>query len=263
MALGESLDRLTAYTLEWLRKETEPLLGGPYHLGVDPARDERTLMTVQQLLQAAREVGVQPVPPEYERAAAAYDWALRELQHPMFVVDPAPALSYTRIWRNNIVDWYRLRPNPRVVEVQAEATTAQGRKADAEKRARQLIEDVVQPSEYLQFSRHQYIEIQGQWWRYRIRAVGQTQIRAHACGCLRGMACLQLGGQGTEWCTYPMEDRIVAEYLLLKNEEQRYLATANISWLDEADMDRLQAQPSVFEEPSDRLRGLSDPSSLV
>lgn len=263
-----ALDRLTATMLElWredLRQGVRRTLGRSPDIQVsaDPAKPgmDHTVVSVHELVKAAQESGVQPIPPELQPVADAYDHALLEQQYPplwgvapQFLAQPpiqfrvfnVHALpSYERI--NWPLDDSESAPPVRRIEVEALPRNIEMR---SEECARKLIQDVLQPAEYQQFCDKDYIEISGKAWLYRIRRGGQTQLRALTCGCLKATACLELSGIGHH---YPVEDRMVAEYLLLKNDEQHYLHTANIGWLDDEHIDALNNRPSLLQQQEER-----------
>lgn len=231
---------------------------GGITIRMDPAKpdSEMTVVNPAALLRAARDCGVAPIPPELERAAAAYDEAMQERRHPLLHV------STVARWPSDDavpIGFLIPRLNALIANSQVPAVydplqddrhrrnAALDRAKMAKDRGRELIRDVVTHDEWRQFDDRYYIEVRGTQWLYRLRPTGQTHFRHLTCGCLKATACLELRGPSD----YPAEDRVVAEYMLLKNDELRYLRTVNISWLDADDIDRLNNEPSIFQEPGD------------
>lgn len=101
--------------------------------------------------------------------------------------------------------------------------------AAAKQKATQLLQDVLPAADWATFQKKSYFEVSGKWWLYRVSVTGQTHVRSLTCGCLKATACLQVDQPGE---AHPVQDRMVAEYLLLKNDERKYLDTANLSWYD-------------------------------
>jgi hypothetical protein len=94
---------------------------------------------------------------------------------------------------------------------------------DAETKAMALLERVVTPVEFECFEKNKYIEVVTDNFIYRIKSAGQTVILTKDWKTPHKSACLQLTVPNA-----PQADRVVMEYLLIKNDEPRYLRTANL-----------------------------------
>jgi hypothetical protein len=94
---------------------------------------------------------------------------------------------------------------------------------ETRERALALLERVVAPEEFKSFNDNKYIELTGKKYRYRIKQAGQTALYNLKSGVVEQNACLQLTDN-----TAPTEDRVVMEYLMIKNKENKYLKTANL-----------------------------------
>jgi len=92
----------------------------------------------------------------------------------------------------------------------------------AKDKARQLLRMVLNETEWLELEEKGVIQLSGKRGNYVISPYSQTEIRDTASGRCIGYACLQLS------IPAPTYDRMVAEYLLLKNAEDVYWKTANI-----------------------------------
>lgn len=92
----------------------------------------------------------------------------------------------------------------------------------AKEKARQLLREIVSESEWRQFEDKGVIRVAGKRGDYLIDPHSQTEIRERHNGRRIGYACLQLS------IPVPTYDRMVAEYLLIKNAEDAYWKTANI-----------------------------------
>lgn len=102
----------------------------------------------------------------------------------------------------------------------------------ANKVADELVRKTVTDEEWESYQSKKRITVVGTTWRYQIQRHGQTAIYSLQCGCLKARACLQVGKTALEASTFPAGDRVVTEYLLIRNDEERYLDTAIISWTD-------------------------------
>ena len=89
-------------------------------------------------------------------------------------------------------------------------------------KARQLLQRVLPDDAWSQFASNDAIEFTGKRGTYLILAHAQTKIYHPVTGSCLGYGCLQLS------IPTPDGDRMLAEYLLLKNDEDRYWQTANI-----------------------------------
>ncbi len=102
----------------------------------------------------------------------------------------------------------------------------------SKKRAVALLERVVTPAEFSSYKTEGHINLATAQWRYQIQACGQTRLYNLKNGEFAYSACLQLNPSGTLEGMFinelPEEDRIVTEYLLIQNDEPRYLETANL-----------------------------------
>jgi hypothetical protein len=92
----------------------------------------------------------------------------------------------------------------------------------AHEKARQIARLVLPDATWEVFDQKGFITFTGKRAIYIIRPGCQTEIRNTATGRQMGQACLQLS------IPAPSIDRMVAEYLLLKNAEDLYWNTANI-----------------------------------
>jgi hypothetical protein len=92
----------------------------------------------------------------------------------------------------------------------------------AEENARSLLRTVLPTGAWKRFENRRVILVKGKRNIYVLSPVSQTQIREKSNGRLVGRGCLQLSVPA------PNCDRLVAEYLILKNDEDLYWKTANI-----------------------------------
>jgi hypothetical protein len=92
----------------------------------------------------------------------------------------------------------------------------------ASERARQVLRSVLPDSMWSTFEQKGLIEYRGNRGVYVISAHTQTLLRDLQTGRSMGRACLQLSIFAPEY------DRMIAEYLILKNAEDFYWQTANI-----------------------------------
>jgi hypothetical protein len=92
----------------------------------------------------------------------------------------------------------------------------------AKERARNLLLEILPPLERDRFCNNGVIHVTGSRTGdvYQISAGSQTAI--HHQGRVIAYACLQLS------IPFPAFDRMVAEYLLIKNDENLYLLKANV-----------------------------------
>jgi hypothetical protein len=94
--------------------------------------------------------------------------------------------------------------------------------AEAIERSRKLLKSLISPAEREELDQHETITVKGvRGHRFQIRSDTQTVIWLDDGPIAR--ACLQLT------IAAPVYDRMIAEYLLLKNDESLYLQTANTS----------------------------------
>ncbi len=100
----------------------------------------------------------------------------------------------------------------------------------AEESARNLLRAVLPPHAWKRFEKRRVILVKGKRNLYVLSPVSQTQIREKRNGRLVARGCLQLSVHA------PYCDRLVAEYLILKNDEELYWKTANIVPQDGWDM---------------------------
>jgi len=98
----------------------------------------------------------------------------------------------------------------------------QGDYERAKDKARQLLRQIVPESSWREFENKGMLQIIGQRGCYVIYPCSQTEIRDLKSGQCVAFACLQLS------ISAPTYDRMVAEYLLIKNAEDVYWKTANI-----------------------------------
>jgi hypothetical protein len=92
----------------------------------------------------------------------------------------------------------------------------------AKDRARQLLRSVLPERSWADLEEKGIIQYTGRRGVYVISPYSQTEIRDISTGRCMAYACLQLS------IPAPTYDRMVAEYLLLKNAEDLYWKTANI-----------------------------------
>ena len=92
----------------------------------------------------------------------------------------------------------------------------------AKDKARQLLRSILPEEVWTEFEDKEIIKISGKRGVYVISAYSQTEIRDLGSGRCITYACLQLS------IPAPTYDRMVAEYLLVKNAEDVYWKTANI-----------------------------------
>lgn len=89
-------------------------------------------------------------------------------------------------------------------------------------KARQLLKKALPDDVWSRFATTDVIEYTGCRGTYLILAHAQTKIYHPANGSCIAYACLQLTTSAPEY------DRMLVEYLLLKNDENKYWQTANI-----------------------------------
>src|SRR6266581_8450905 len=92
----------------------------------------------------------------------------------------------------------------------------------AKDKARQLLRSVLAEAEWGELEEKGVIQLSGKRGSYVISPYSQTEIRDSSSGRCVAYACLQLS------IPAPTYDRMVAEYLLIKNAEDVYWKTANI-----------------------------------
>jgi hypothetical protein len=92
----------------------------------------------------------------------------------------------------------------------------------AKDKARQLLWSVLPDSCWSELEDKGVIQIAGRRGTYVISPYSQTEIRDNSSGRCVAYACLQLS------IPAPTYDRMVAEYLLIRNAEDVYWKTANI-----------------------------------
>src|SRR5262245_44405745 len=92
----------------------------------------------------------------------------------------------------------------------------------AKDKARQLLRSILPERSWLELEAKGVIQIEGKRGNYVISPYSQTEIRDSITGRCVAYACLQLS------IPAPTYDRMVAEYLLIKNAEDVYWKTANI-----------------------------------
>ena len=91
-----------------------------------------------------------------------------------------------------------------------------------EENAVRLLYSVLPEEAWTTFSKKRVIIVDGERNTYVLSPISQTEIRDKETGRLLARACLQLS------IPAPRYDRLLAEYLLLKNDEDLYWKTANI-----------------------------------
>ncbi len=92
----------------------------------------------------------------------------------------------------------------------------------AKDKARQLLKQVVLVKDWLELEEKGVLQLTGKRGIYVISPYSETEIRGLESGRCVAYACLQLT------IPAPTYDRMVAEYLLIKNAEDVYWNTANI-----------------------------------
>src|SRR5437870_8332642 len=92
----------------------------------------------------------------------------------------------------------------------------------AKDKARQLLRSVLSESQWGELQDKGVFHLSGKRGNYVISPYSQTEIRDASSGRCVAYACLQLS------IPAPTHDRMVAEYLLIKNAEDVYWKTANI-----------------------------------
>jgi hypothetical protein len=91
-----------------------------------------------------------------------------------------------------------------------------------EARAKDLLRRILPESQWERFSETETIEVAGSRGTYRICTGDLTRLLDAKTRRPRAGACLQLTVPA------PVHDRIIAEYLLIQNDEDLYWQTANI-----------------------------------
>ena len=92
----------------------------------------------------------------------------------------------------------------------------------AKDKARELLRYILPEQSWSELEERGIVQVEGKRGIYVISPYSQTEIRDNASGRCVAYACLQLS------IPAPTYDRMVAEYLLLKNAEDVYWKTANI-----------------------------------
>ncbi len=92
----------------------------------------------------------------------------------------------------------------------------------SKEKARQLLKTILPEKKWADFEEKGVIRLTGKRGTYVISPYSQTEIRDLKTGRCIAYACLQLS------IPAPTYDRIVAEYLLIKDKEDYYWKTANI-----------------------------------
>ena len=92
----------------------------------------------------------------------------------------------------------------------------------AKDKARQLLRSILPDSAWSEMEEKGIIQLAGKRGTYVISPYSQTEIRDCVSGRCVAYACLQLS------IPAPTYDRMVAEYLLIRNSEDLYWKTANI-----------------------------------
>ena len=92
----------------------------------------------------------------------------------------------------------------------------------AKDKARQLLRSILPEPSWAEMEDKGVIQLAGKRGNYVISPYSQTEIRDASTGRCVAYACLQLS------IPAPTYDRMVAEYLLIKNAEDVYWKTANI-----------------------------------
>jgi len=89
-------------------------------------------------------------------------------------------------------------------------------------KARQLLRSVLPENAWREFEGKGVIQCSGKRGLYVISPFSQTEIRDAVAGRSIAYACLQLS------IAAPNYDRMIAEYLLIRNDEDFYWKTANM-----------------------------------
>ncbi len=92
----------------------------------------------------------------------------------------------------------------------------------AKDKARRLLRSIIPEASWNELQEKGVFSIDGKRGKYVISPYSQTEIRDLKTGRLVAYSCLQLS------IPAPTYDRMVAEYLLIKNEEDAYWKKANI-----------------------------------
>src|SRR6266478_6082954 len=92
----------------------------------------------------------------------------------------------------------------------------------AKDKARQLLRSILPENSWTELEQRGVIQFEGKRGTYVISPYSQTEIRDSPSGRCIAYACLQLSVPA------PTYDRMVAEYLLIRNSEDLYWKTANI-----------------------------------
>lgn len=89
-------------------------------------------------------------------------------------------------------------------------------------RAKDLLRRMLPEVEWQQFNETGILEVAGSRGTYRIGLRDQTRVVNSRSGLPFASACLQVAVRA------PVHDRIIAEYVLIRNDEDLYWRTANI-----------------------------------
>lgn len=100
--------------------------------------------------------------------------------------------------------------------------TAQDDNARAQEKSLQLLKTILPENTWTELEKNGLIRLTGKHSRYVILPSSQTEIYDLDSGRFVAYACIQLS------ISAPAYDRVIAEYLLIKNAENIYLKTAKI-----------------------------------
>ena len=89
-------------------------------------------------------------------------------------------------------------------------------------RARELLSRVLPDAQWTEFAKTDSFEVSGSRGIYQMSSGGTTRVLDLRTRQLRATACLQLTVPA------PAADRLIAEYLLVANDENLYWRTANV-----------------------------------
>lgn len=136
--------------------------------------------------------------------------------------------------------------NPEYMRRMEETDRAEKEAAiQAERKSGELLKSVVKTEEWQVWQRTGLLNVQTERWAYSIKEVGQTELRHRSgvdAGKLACTACFQLRA------ACPQKDRVVAEYLMIKNDEVKYLMTANVTWAE------TETMPRTAQDVYERMR---------
>jgi hypothetical protein len=126
--------------------------------------------------------------------------------------------------RDAAADCQRALEQLRLFEAYRGQSCSQPRRAEIERRARELLKRVLTEEQWDEYRTAGFVTVDTARFRYRIYPIGALMLDLRT-GVQVAHTCLQFCSADP-----PAEDRMLAEYLLIRNDEERYLRTSNVFW---------------------------------